>query len=100
MYADDILLILFCYDKQSLLNNSFRITNRIKNKLKDKKLEVECNKSEATLLYAKKVDREDAKIQVGEDIIKPKDNMRYLGFQFGKNFNMSCHINTVCEKAR
>lgn len=51
-------------------------------------------------MYDKKVDRENEEVKVGETIIKPKESLRYLGFQLGKNFKVGSQIEMVCKKAR
>lgn len=84
VHADDLLIILQCYSKSSLRNNSFRITRQYIKELKKLSLKIAVPKTNAVIISGSADDRRNATVLVGDTEIPISKSMRHLGFQVGK----------------
>lgn len=97
-FADDIAIVTVAKHIHDVESSTNEAIVRVKNWLKSAKLELAEHKTEALLITGRKT-AEYMTVNVGNQVIRSKDSLKYLGVILDNRLNFKEHVKHVCEKA-
>ena len=97
-YADDIVVVVKARSEELLEMRGNECIRLVDEKLKEMRLDIAPQKSEA-IIFSRKHRIEPVRLHQGESAIQVRDSVKYLGITLDRKLTFVKHVKTVCEKA-